>query len=51
LIKELEDKLDSFDRAERRQVLSALCEKAKAGEITFSEPARAVNMHCHTFFS
>ena len=51
LIEELEDKLDSFDRAERRQGLSALCEKAKAGEITFSEPGRAVNMHCHTFFS
>jgi len=51
LIEELEDKLDSFDRAERRQSLSALCEKAKSCEITFGKPARAVNMHCHTFFS
>lgn len=51
LIDELEQKLDSLNRAERKQALSALCERAKAGEITFSEPARAVNLHCHTFFS
>jgi len=51
LIEELEQKLDSFDRDERRQALSALCARAKAGEITFGEPARAVNLHCHTFFS
>jgi len=51
LIDELEQKLDSFDRAERKQALSTLCEKVKAGEITFDEPAKAVNLHCHTFFS
>jgi len=51
LIEEFEQKLDSFDRAERRQALSALCERAKAGEITFGEPGQAANLHCHTFFS
>ena len=51
MIKELEQKLDSFDRAERKQALSALCERAKAGDIAFSEPGQAVNLHCHTFFS
>jgi hypothetical protein len=51
LIEELEQKLDSLDRAERKEALSSLCERAKTGEITFSEPIRAVNLHCHTFFS
>ena len=48
---ELEQKLDSFDAAERKQALMSLCEKVAAGEITLSEAGKAVNMHCHTFFS
>jgi len=51
LIEELEHKLDSFDPAERKQALMSLCEKVTAGEIIMPEAGRAVNMHCHTFFS
>jgi hypothetical protein len=47
----LEDKLDSFDSAERKEALLALSNKVEAGEITLPEPGRAVNLHCHTFFS
>jgi len=50
-IEELEQKLDSFDPAQRKEALRALAEKARTGEI---EPARVgtdVNLHCHTFFS
>jgi len=51
LVKELEHKLDSFDSAERKEALLALCEKVKAGEATLPAPGTAVNLHCHTFFS
>jgi hypothetical protein len=48
---ELEQKLDSFSSAERKQALMSLCEKVAAGEITLPEAGKTVNMHCHTFFS
>ena len=51
MIEKLAQKLDSSDCAERKQALSALCEKVKRGEITFGKPTGAVNLHCHTFFS
>ncbi|MHC4389384.1 MAG: PHP domain-containing protein [Planctomycetota bacterium] len=51
LIQELEAKLDSFDPAERKEALFALCEKAEMGEVTLPEPGIDVNLHCHTFFS
>jgi len=51
LIEELETKLDSFDSAERKEALLALCEKVNAGEVTLPEPGTDVNLHCHTFFS
>jgi hypothetical protein len=51
LIEELEQKLDSFDPADRKQALQALCEKVKAGEIELPEAGTKVNLHCHTFFS
>ncbi len=51
MIEELEEKLDSFDAAERKQVLLSLCEKVKAREITLPEAGTDVNLHCHTFFS
>ena len=47
----LERKLDSFDAAERKQALSVLLEKVKAGEMTLPQAGTAVNLHCHTFFS
>jgi hypothetical protein len=50
-IEELEQKLDSFDAGERKQTLGSLCKKVRAGEVTLPEPGRAVNLHCHTFFS
>ena len=51
MIEELEQKLDSFDSAERKEALLALCEKVRSGEITLPEPGTDVNLHCHTFFS
>ena len=51
MIEELEQKLDSFNPAERKQALSTLCEKVRAGEIILPEPGTDVNLHCHTFFS
>ena len=51
MIEELEQKLDSFDSTERKQALSALCEKVRAGEITLPKAGTDVNLHCHTFFS
>ncbi len=51
LSRELEQKLNSFDCAERKQALSALSEKVKTGEIALPAPGTDVNLHCHTFFS
>jgi len=51
LIAELENRLDSFDPGERKQALTALCEKVEAGEITLPKSGTDVNLHCHTFFS
>jgi len=51
LIKELEQKLDSFNSDERKEALLKLCEKVEAGEIILPEPGSNVNLHCHTFFS
>lgn len=48
---ELEQQLDSFDRAERRTALVSLLEKVKTGEIVLPEAGRFVNLHCHTFYS
>jgi len=51
LIEELEQKLDSFDAAERKDALIALCKKVEVGEITLPKAGTDVNLHCHTFFS
>jgi len=59
LVEELERKLDSFNSAERKEALVALCQKVKAGEIELPEAGTdvnppdvwRVNLHCHTFFS
>ena len=51
MIAELESRLDSFDPGERKQALTALCEKVRAGEITLPGAGTDVNLHCHTFFS
>jgi len=51
LIDKLEERLDSFDSAERKEALAALYEKTRSGEIKLAETGRNVNMHCHSFFS
>ena len=51
MIEQLEQQLDSFDAAERRQALSTLCDKVRSEEIEVSQPGDFVNLHCHTFFS
>jgi hypothetical protein len=51
LIEELEDKLDSFDWAERKEAFSALCEMVSAGQVILPRAGIDVNLHCHTFFS
>jgi hypothetical protein len=51
LIEELEQKLDSFDPAARKEALFALREKTETGEVTLPESGIDVNLHCHTFFS
>ncbi len=51
LIEVLESRLDSFDPGERRQALTALCEKVRAGETSLPKSGTDVNLHCHTFFS
>jgi hypothetical protein len=50
-IEGLELKLDSFNPGQRNVALSALCQKVKSGHINLPEAGKAVNLHCHTFFS
>ena len=51
MTEKLEHELDSFDPDQRKNALSALCEKVEAGQISLPEAGTAVNLHCHTFFS
>ena len=51
MIEKLEQKLDSFNAAERKEALCALCERIKAGDVSLAQQASDVNLHCHTFFS
>lgn len=51
MIEKLEHELDSFDPDQRKNALSALCEKVNTGEITLPTAGMDVNIHCHTFFS
>jgi len=50
-IEQLEQKLDSFNPAERKEAIAKLCDKVKAGDITLPQPGTSLNIHCHTFFS
>jgi len=50
-LRELEDRLLSFDADERGAALAALWEAAGAGEVALPPAGRAVNLHYHTFFS
>ena len=46
-----EQQLDSYNPAERREALLALCQQVEAGRITLPTPGTEVNLHAHTFFS
>ena len=50
-VEQLEEKLDSFDSAERKKALISLVEKVRAGEINLHPVTTNVNLHFHTFFS
>ena len=50
-IEQLEQQLDSFDAAQRKDALAELWDLAKAGKIALAEPGTGVNLHAHTFFS
>ena len=47
----LEQQLDSFDPAQRRQALLRLLQQVEEGKITLPKPGGDVNLHAHTFFS
>ncbi len=47
----LEQQLDSFDPAERRQALRTLRQQAETGAVALPDPGKEVNLHAHTFFS
>ncbi|HEY1661314.1 MAG TPA: hypothetical protein VGI03_02755 [Verrucomicrobiae bacterium] len=51
IVDKLEQQLDSFDAAQRRQALEQLWALAKAGKVELAQPGPAVNLHSHTFFS
>lgn len=51
LIDELEQRLDSFNAAERKKTLTALCEMVRTSTTILPKPGTDVNLHCHTFFS
>lgn len=44
-------KLNAFDPSIRRDALEALWQASFEGSIELAEPTRAVNLHCHTFYS
>jgi hypothetical protein len=50
-IEQLEQQLDSFDAAQRKDALAKLWDLAKAGKIEFAKTTTDVNLHAHTFFS
>jgi hypothetical protein len=50
-IEQLEQQLDSFDAAQRKDALAKLWDLAKAGNLALAEPGSDVNLHVHTFFS
>jgi hypothetical protein len=50
-IEQLEQQLDGFDAAQRKDALAELWNLAQAGKIALAEPGTGVNLHAHTFFS
>ncbi|MCX6997347.1 MAG: hypothetical protein NTV49_09730, partial [Kiritimatiellaeota bacterium] len=50
-IEHLEQKLDDFNPARRREALHALAKLAQTGKLPLPAPGVAHNLHAHTFFS
>ncbi len=44
-------RINAFDPAVRREALEALWHASWEGNIELAQPTRAVNLHCHTFYS
>ena len=51
MMESLEQQLDSFDPARRRQALLDLLQQSRDGGAAMPEPGTDVNLHAHTFFS
>lgn len=51
IVDKLEQLLDSFDPAQRKEALAQLWDMAKTGKIELAAPGSDVNLHSHTFFS
>ena len=51
MIESLEQQLDRFDPAQRREALLALLQQSRTGGCALPEPGTDVNLHAHTFFS
>lgn len=51
MIELLEQQLDDFDPAKRREALLALWQSAEDGKVALAEPGTFINLHAHTFFS
>jgi hypothetical protein len=50
-VEQLEQQLDSFNPAQRKDALAQLWDLARAGKIPLGEAGMDVNLHAHTFFS
>ncbi len=48
---EIEQQLNSFDAAQRKDALAELWNLAQSGKIEMATPGNDVNLHAHTFFS
>ncbi|AQT69250.1 hypothetical protein STSP2_02439 [Anaerohalosphaera lusitana] len=51
MFRDLEAKLDSFEKSERVNAINALIQGTGDAGIKMPEPKPTVNLHCHTFFS
>ncbi|MDP2964595.1 MAG: hypothetical protein Q8N39_01000 [Pelolinea sp.] len=51
IIKNLESRLDDFDRQVRKESLEALNELARNGDVSIEPEREVANLHCHSFFS
>lgn len=50
-IREIESRLDSFNRNTRHESLAELVELAQSGKVNIQPETETANLHCHSFFS